>query len=258
MGILGRRRTPKLVEVNADGAELLQRQLNSSDPALRLIATEVQTLVSRGKDTTPDTGQIFSAIRASKARTNPRVPGQPDPDPKRLRWDPEKRAFRLINPTCNGDHGRSALTGEKLTCGLCDGQAAPPKRFQPASTGPACRYCGRSADSWSSLICARCERTRSKIEIGAVARFSLADRRGWTGPATVGDDELMVTLIRRMRDADQNKLSLDAKDARRAKRERKTRSWGPRSGEGGKGQYKPQKSSPSGTGATPEFQEAAE
>ena len=225
MGILGRRRRAKPVEVNVDGAGLLQRQLNSWDPALRLIAAEVQTLVSAGKDATPDTGQLFRAIRASKARTNPRVPGQPDPDPKRLRWDPEKRAFGLINLTCNGDHGRSALTGEKLTCGLCDGQVPRPRRSQPGSTGPACRYCGRSADSWSSLICARCDQTRSKIEIGAVARFSLADRRGWTGPATVGDDELMVTLIRRMRDADQNKLSLDAKEARKVKRDRKARSW---------------------------------
>ena len=39
------------------------------------------------------------------------------------------------------------------------------------------------------------------------------------------DDELLVILSRRLRDADQNKLSLDAKDARWAKRERKTRSW---------------------------------
>jgi hypothetical protein len=91
-----------------------------------------------------------------------------------------------------------------------------------------------------------------------VARFSLADRRGWTGPPTVGDDELLVMLIRRMRDADRNKLSLDAKDAQRAKRERKTRSWNPRSGEGGKGHYNPQKPSPPGAGVTPDFQEAAE
>ena len=251
MGILGRRRRPKLVEVNADGAELLQRQLNSSNSALRLIATEVQK-------SAPDNGQLLHADRVNKDRGNRQVQGPPNPDLKQLRWDTEKRAFRLINPTCNGDHGRSALTGEKLTCGLCDGQAARPKRFQPASTGPACRYCGRSADSWSSLICARCERTRSKIEIGAVARFSLADRRGWTGPPTVGDDELLVMLIRRMRDADRNKLSLDAKDAQRAKRERKTRSWNPRSGEGGKGHYNPQKPSPPGAGVTPDFQEAAE
>jgi hypothetical protein len=258
MGILGRRRTPKLVAVNTDDVELLQRQLNSSDPALRLIATEVQTLVSPCKNSAPDTGQLFPADRASKGQRNPRVQGPPNPDPKRLLWDLERRGFGLINPTCNGDHGRSALSGEKLTCGLCDGQAARPKRSQPGSTWPACRYCGRSADSWSSLICARCDQTRSKIEIGAVARFSLADRRGRTGPPTVGDDELLVMLIRRMRDADHNKLSLDAKDARRAKRERKARSWGSRSGGGGKGQYNPQKPSPPGAGVTPDFQEAAE
>jgi hypothetical protein len=258
MGILGRRRSPKPVEVNVDGAELLQRQLNSSDPALRLIAGEVQTSVSAGKDATPDTGQLFLAIRASEALMNRSVQGPPNPDPKRLRWDPENRTFRLINSTCNGNHGRSALTGEKLTCGLCDGQAARPKRSQPGSTGPACRYCGRPADGWSSLICARCDQTRSKIEIGAVARFSVADGRGRTGPRTVGDDELLVMLTRRMRDADQNKLSLDAKDARRAKRERKARSWASRSGGGGKGQYNPQKPSPPSAGVTPDFQEAAE
>jgi hypothetical protein len=258
MGILGRRRCPKPVEVNVDGAELLQLQLNSSDPALRLIAAEAQTLVSAGNDAAPDAGQLFRAIDASKARAKPRMQGPPNPDPKRLRWDPEKRAFHLINPTCNGNHGQSALTGEKLTCGLCDGQAARPRRSQPGSTGPACRYCGRSTDSWSSLICVRCNQTRSKIEIGAVARFSLADRRGRTGPPTVGDDELLVMLIRRMRDADHNKLSLEAKDARSAKRERKARSWGSRSGRGGKGQYNPQKPSPPSAGVTPDFQEAAE
>jgi hypothetical protein len=258
MGILGRRRRAKPVEVNVDGAGLLQRQLNSWDPALRLIAAEVQTLVSPRKDAAPDIGQLFRAIRASIARTNPRMQGPPNPDPKQLRWDPEHRTFRLINTTCNGDHGRSALIGEKLTCGLCDGQVPRPRRSQPGSTGPACRYCGRSADSWSSLICARCDQMRSKIEIGAVARFSLADRRGWTGPTTVGDDELLVMLIRRMRDADQNKLSLEAKDARLAKREPKARFWGSRSGGGGKGQYNPQKPSPPGAGVTPDFQEAAE
>ena len=258
MGILGRRRSPKPLEANADGAELLQRQLNSSDLASRLIAAEVQTLVSAGKDAAPDTGQLFRAIGANKARTNPKVQGPPNPNPKRLRWDPEKRTSRLINPTCNGNHGRSALTGEKLTCGLCDRQAARPRRSQLGSTGPACRYCGRPTDSWSSLICGRCDQRRSKIEIGAVARFSLADRRGRTGPPTVGDDELLVMLIRRMRDADQNKLSLDAKEARKVKRDRKARSWSSRSGGGGKGQYNPQKPSPPSAGVTPDFQEAAE
>jgi hypothetical protein len=65
-------------------------------------------------------------------------------------------------------------------------------------------------------------------------------------------------LIRRMRDADRNKVSLDAKDARRVKRERKARSWGSRSGGGDKGQYNPQKRSPPGAEVTLDFQEAAE
>ena len=229
MGILGRRRRPKLVEVNADGAELLQRQLNSPDPALRLIAAEVQTLMSPGKAAAADTGQLF---RANKARTNPRVQPPPNPDPKRLRCDPEKRAFRLINPTCHGDHGRSVLTGEKLTCGQCDGQAARPKRFQPGSTGPACRYCGRVG---KGSVCIRCEAIRTGYDTAHMSRHSIADRRGWTGPPTIGDDELWITIIRRLRDADNRRLALDEKDARKAARARRR-----------------------ATGAKEEFEEAAE
>lgn len=51
-----------------------------------------------------------------------------------------------------------------------------------------------------------------------MSRHSIADRRGWTGPATIGDDELWVTIIRRLRDADHRRLALDEKDAERAKR----------------------------------------
>jgi hypothetical protein len=49
-------------------------------------------------------------------------------------------------------------------------------------------------------------------------RHSIADRRGWTGPATIGDDELWVTIIRPLRDIDHRRLALDEKDLQKAKR----------------------------------------
>jgi hypothetical protein len=122
---------------------------------------------------------------------------------------------------------------------------------KPAGSGcgcathpPRCRYCGRiSAFGWSVLICERCERVRTRIEAGAMSRFSLADRRGRTGPPTIGDDELLVTFTRRLRDADQRRIVLDEKDERRARREGKTRSWYSGIKPGAGGHDKPQKSS---------------
>jgi hypothetical protein len=51
-----------------------------------------------------------------------------------------------------------------------------------------------------------------------MARRSIAARRGWTGPGTIGDDELLVTITRRLRDADQRRLALDEKDQQKARR----------------------------------------
>jgi hypothetical protein len=217
MGILGRRRGAKSLEANADGVELLKRQLASPDPALRLLAAEAQILISEPQKSGLATVVPFPAVRTIKERRNAGVRGAPpNPDPKRLRWDAEKRAFRLINPTCSGSHGHSALTGERLTCGLCDGRAVGPKRFQPGSQGSACRYCGRIGEG---SVCTRCEKIRAGFDTVHMARHSIADRRGWTGPATIGDDELWVTSIRRLRDADHRRLALDEKDAQRAKRQ---------------------------------------
>ena len=104
---------------------------------------------------------------------------------------------------------------------------------KPAGSGcgcaahpPRCRYCGRiSAFGWSMPICERCEKVRTRIEAGAMSHFSIAERRGWIGPATIADDELLVQFTRRLRDADQRRAVLDEKDERQANRERKTRSW---------------------------------
>ena len=92
------------------------------------------------------------------------------------------------------------------------------------------------------LICERCEKVRTRIETGATSRFSIAGRRGWTGPPTIGDDELLVTFTRRLRDADQRRIVLDEKDERRARREGKTRSWYSGTKPGAGAQDKPQNS----------------
>jgi hypothetical protein len=51
-----------------------------------------------------------------------------------------------------------------------------------------------------------------------MSRHSIADRRGWIGPATIGDDELVLTISRRLQDADQRRLALDETDALKARR----------------------------------------
>jgi hypothetical protein len=216
MGILGRRRASKSMDVTTEGLGLLKRQRASPDPASRLLAAEAQTLAFEAKNPAPGTVVPFPAVRTIKERRNARVPGPPNPDPKRLRWDAEKRAFRLINPTCSGSHGKSALTGEQPTCGLCARRAVRPKRFQLGSRELACRYCGRIGERF---VCTRCEKIRAGFDAAQMSRHSIADRRGWTGPVTIGDDELWVTIIRRLRDADHRRLALDEKDAQKAKRD---------------------------------------
>src|SRR5262249_12080033 len=68
---------------------------------------------------------------------------------------------------------------------------------------PRCLYCGRVSHlGWAAMICDRCEKTRAHIETGAMSQFSTADRCGWRGPQTIGDDELLLAIQRRLRDAD--------------------------------------------------------
>jgi hypothetical protein len=216
MGILGRRRARKTPECNAAGMELLARQLTSPDPALRLLAAEAQILAFEAKNAATGTVVPFPPVHTVKTRGNAGVPGPPNPDPKRLRWDPEKRAFRLINPSCAGEHGKSTLTREQMTCGLCAGRAGRPKRFQSGSLELACRYCGRVSQGF---VCTGCEKIRAAFDTAQMSRHQLWQGRGWTGPPTIGDDELWITIIRRVRDADHRRLALDEKDVRRAKRD---------------------------------------
>jgi hypothetical protein len=88
-----------------------------------------------------------------------------------------------------------------------------------------CRYCGRfSHFGWAGQTCDRCEAIRAKIETGAMSRFSITERRGWTGPPTIRDDELLFAIQRRLRDAGlriaesaENAARQAARDTRRAK-----------------------------------------
>jgi hypothetical protein len=86
-----------------------------------------------------------------------------NPEPKTLRWDPDKRAFRLINPTCAGDHGHSRLTGERLTCGLCDGRSARPEHFRPGAWPNTCVTCGTRCRSSTARLCHRCAQTKKRV-----------------------------------------------------------------------------------------------
>jgi hypothetical protein len=88
----------------------------------------------------------------------------------------------------------------------------PGPRFRPA-----CRYCGRPG-AW---ICERCDKIRTGFDTAHMSRHSIADRRGWVGPPTIGDDELLVTISRRLRDADQRRVALDEKDAWKERRARR-------------------------------------
>ena len=85
---------------------------------------------------------------------------------------------------------------------------------------PRCRYCGRLSHYGSAdRICDRCDATRTKIGAGTMSRFSITERRGWTGPPTIGDDELLLAIQRRLRDADQRIAESNEKAARQAARD---------------------------------------
>ena len=92
----------------------------------------------------------------------------------------------------------------------------------PADRVPRCRYCGRvSHFGWAAMICDRCEKLRAQIETGAMSHFSIADRRGWSCPATIGNDELLLAIQRRLRDVDHRALQTAEREKQRADRARR-------------------------------------
>jgi hypothetical protein len=93
--------------------------------------------------------------------------GPPNPDPERLQWDPSKQAFRLIHPPtrCNCASQKSSLTGKRLTCGLCDRQQQPPRRFQPGvdvRREPTCGYCGERTGN-RTRMCDECRKIKERL-----------------------------------------------------------------------------------------------
>lgn len=235
MSILGRRRSSPSA-ASPDGLALLTQQLASPNPVLAKVAAEAcpdelrEMLGLSPQTASGATLTRLPGVQGLKAGSAPRVQqaggtSQLDPpsnpDPKRLRWDPEKRAFRLkSHPTkCDCAGRRSALTGEPLDCGLCDGRKGHPARFQPGAAPAPCRYCGRpSAYGWAQQICLRCERHRTQIEASHMANHSIAAQRGWTGPAPIGDDTLLVTIQRRLSQSENRDVKLEAQAVKREKR----------------------------------------
>jgi hypothetical protein len=230
-GILGRRRGV-IPTASSDGLALLTQQLASPDPILAKVAAEAcpnelrETLGLSPPNASRATLIRLPGVQGVKTGSAPSVsssvfPSPPNPDPKRLRWDPEKRAFRLKShpAKCDCAGRRSALTGEPLDCGLCDGRKGRSARFLPEPAPATCRYCGRpSAYGWAQQICHRCERYRTSIEGGHMAQHSIVDRRGWTGPATIGDDTLLLTIQRRLTQSENRNANLEEKALKKAKR----------------------------------------
>ena len=92
----------------------------------------------------------------------------------------------------------------------------------PTDRVPRCRYCGRVSNfGWAQMVCDRCEKMRAQIETGAMSQFSIADRRGWRGHQTIGDDELLLAIQRRLRDADHRALETAEREKRHADRARR-------------------------------------
>ena len=117
-------------------------------------------------------------------------------DPRRLRWDETKRAFRLNHPPtrCDCRNERSAF-GEPLSCDLCDRRASPPKRFLPGPFEPTCCYCGRA----DCRICPRC-------------------LRRWQRLGFYPDDEMLLRMQDALTVADRREVREDEREADRQRR----------------------------------------
>ena len=95
----------------------------------------------------------------------------------------------------------------------------PIKSRRPAGVpSQSCRYCGRPG----APICEKCEKVRTGFDTAQMSPYSIADRCGWIGPPTIRDGELLVTITRRLRDADHRRVEGDEQDAWRARRAART------------------------------------
>jgi hypothetical protein len=170
----------------------------------------------------PQETSLFAALRLPPIPEWACAPAVPEnPDPKRLRWDETKCAFRLIDLPirCDCAKAKSAF-GEKLTCGLCDGYARPPKRFQAGPYWPTCCYCGEEVqvNPGEKRICKRC--------------LALKERAIASG--VTGDDQILLAIPRALSAMDRRDRGEDEVEAlhkrHKANLRRTQRRWEKRKG----------------------------
>jgi hypothetical protein len=124
-----------------------------------------------------------------------------------MRWDADKSAFRFISqPTerC-ADCGSRTIFGCKIECGLCDGRADAPRRFQPGGW-ISCRYCGKGGPGTAS-VCDRCKELKQKALAAGVTE----------------DDRILLYVQKALRDEDYRRLAEHDVEADRRRRVRNRR-----------------------------------
>ena len=252
MGILGRPRrrkdgavenAPTAVRETA-GAALLRRQLTGSDPVLARVAEEAlrAEAASRGKTKSgPQDPRICAGFNGSILALPPaqvqRYPVPPQGPISVSQRDRYGRALaasiraRTAPVLLSRDEVLAALDVKRVPAGLpstkSDGRVVYQRddvrtlllggTLPPTDRVPRCRYCGRVSNlGWAEMVCARCEKMRAQIETGAMSQFSIADRRGWRGHQTIGDDELLPAIQRRLLDADHRALETAEREKRQA------------------------------------------
>jgi hypothetical protein len=168
-----------------DSLEFLKRQIASSDPVKAAVAREAVA---------PHPILIGDAI-------NPPAPPACPPEPE-LVWvsegKPPFRRWQIAKPS--SAPVVSTRTVEELR--------------QMKLRGPRCRYCGAaSIYPWGAQQrCGRCDKLCNRIEAATMAGHSIADRRGWTWPATIGDDELYRRVIAKITSGEKNAVEAKPRD----------------------------------------------
>jgi hypothetical protein len=256
MGILGRPRRRKDLALSlpeaareTPGAALLRPQLMGSDPVLARVAEEalLAEAASRGKTKSGSQDpRICAGFNASICALPPaqvqRYPAPPEGPISASQRDRYGRALaasiraRTAPVLLSRDEVLAALDVKRVPAGLpsmkSDGRVVYQREdvrtlllggtLPQTDRVPRCRYCGRVSNfGRAQMVCDRCEKMRAQIETGAMSQFSIADRRGWRGPPTIGDDELLMAVQRRLRDADHRALEIAEREKRHADRARR-------------------------------------